>query len=174
MSLLPILTIPDPRLKAKAAPLAAVDGRVARLIDDMLETMYAAPGIGLAAPQVGLLERVIVLDITDHKTEAPNPIAMVNPEIVWTSEETSTVSEGCLSIPEIYADVTRPAQVKVRYVDRAGEVRDLEADGLLATCVQHEIDHLNGILFIDHLSALKRSMIVRKATKLKREKAGVR
>lgn len=169
MSLLPILTIPDARLKAKCKPLTNVDGRVAALMDDMLETMYKAPGIGLAAPQIGLLERVIVVDVTDHKNEKPNPIAMVNPELIWTSDELAVTQEGCLSIPEIYAEVTRPAQVKVRYVDRGGEVREMDADGLLATCVQHEIDHLNGVLFIDHLSSLKRNMILRKYNKNKRQ-----
>lgn len=168
MALLDILIVPDTRLKKVCAPIANVDGRVVKLMDDMLETMYKAPGIGLAAPQVGLLERLIVVDIADHKTEKPAPVVMVNPELVWSSEEQSTYNEGCLSIPEFYADVTRPAQIKVRYVDRAGEVQEMEADGLLATCVQHEIDHLNGILFIDHLSQLKRSMIMRKMQKLKR------
>ncbi|MFM2044164.1 MAG: hypothetical protein RLY86_2740 [Pseudomonadota bacterium] len=169
MALLDILTIPDARLKKVCAPIAGVDGRVVRLMDDMLETMYKAPGIGLAAPQIGVLERVIVIDVADHKTEKPAPIAMVNPELVWASDDLSTYNEGCLSIPEIYAEVTRPAQVKVRFVDRAGEVREMEADGLLATCIQHEIDHLNGILFIDHLSSLKRNMILRKMQKLKRQ-----
>lgn len=168
MSLLPILTIPDARLKAKCKPLDNVDGRVADLMDNMLETMYKAPGIGLAAPQVGILERLIVVDVTDHKNEKPNPLAMVNPELIWTSDELAVTQEGCLSIPEIYADVTRPAQVRVRYVDRAGEVREMDADGLLATCIQHEIDHLNGVLFIDHLSSLKRNMVLRKYNKAKR------
>lgn len=169
MSLLPILTIPDTRLKAKCEPLKNVDGRVATLMDDMLETMYKAPGIGLAAPQIGVLERLIVVDVTDHKNEKPNPIAMVNPELILLSDELAVTQEGCLSIPEIYADVTRPAQVRVRYVDRDGEVREMDADGLLATCIQHEIDHLNGVLFIDHLSSLKRNMILRKYNKTKRQ-----
>ncbi|WP_029012264.1 peptide deformylase [Niveispirillum irakense] len=169
MSLLPILTIPDTRLKAKCKPLDNVDGRVATLMDDMLETMYKAPGIGLAAPQIGVLERLIVVDVTDHKNEKPNPIAMVNPELILASDELAVTQEGCLSIPEIYADVTRPAQVRVRYVDRDGEVREMDADGLLATCIQHEIDHLNGVLFIDHLSSLKRNMILRKYNKTKRQ-----
>lgn len=169
MSLLPILTIPDTRLKAKCKPLDNVDGRVATLMDDMLETMYKAPGIGLAAPQIGVLERLIVVDVTDHKNEKPNPIAMVNPELILVSDELAVTQEGCLSIPEIYADVTRPAQVRVRYVDRDGEVREMDADGLLATCIQHEIDHLNGVLFIDHLSSLKRNMILRKYNKTKRQ-----
>lgn len=168
MSLLPILIIPDTRLKTKCKPLANVDGRVAGLVDDMMETMYKAPGIGLAAPQVGVLERLIVVDVTDHKTEKPNPIAMVNPELIWKSDELAVTQEGCLSIPEYYAEVTRPKMVRVRYVDRAGEVQELDADGLLATCLQHEIDHLNGVLFIDHLSMLKRNIVVRKFTKAKR------
>jgi peptide deformylase len=168
MSLLPIITIPDTRLKAKCKPLGNVDGRVADLMDNMLETMYKAPGIGLAAPQVGILERLIVVDVTDHKNEKPNPLAMVNPELIWTSDELAVTQEGCLSIPEIYADVTRPSQVRVRYVDRAGEVREMDADGLLATCIQHEIDHLNGVLFIDHLSSLKRNMLLRKYNKAQR------
>lgn len=169
MSLLPILTIPDTRLKAKCKPLDNVDGRVATLMDDMLETMYKAPGIGLAAPQIGVLERLIVVDVTDHKNEKPNPIAMVNPELILVSDELAVTQEGCLSIPEFYADVTRPAQVRVRYVDRDGEVREMDAEGLLATCIQHEIDHLNGVLFIDHLSSLKRNMILRKYNKTKRQ-----
>jgi peptide deformylase len=168
MSLLPIITIPDTRLKAKCKPLDNVDGRVADLMDNMLETMYKAPGIGLAAPQVGILERLIVVDVTDHKNEKPNPLAMVNPELIWASNELAVTQEGCLSIPEIYADVTRPAQVRVRYVDRAGEQREMDADGLLATCIQHEIDHLNGVLFIDHLSSLKRNMLLRKYNKAQR------
>lgn len=165
MSLLDILIVPDPRLKQKAKPLPGVDGRVARLIDDMLDTMYRAPGIGLAAPQVGILERVVVIDVADHKTEKPNPIAMVNPEIVRASDELSVTQEGCLSIPDIYAEVTRPAAVTVRYVDRGGEVRSLDADGLLATCIQHEIDHLNGVLFVDYLSKLKRDRVFKKFEK---------
>ncbi|MBP7337140.1 peptide deformylase [Niveispirillum sp.] len=165
MSLLPILTIPDTRLKAKCKPLANVDGRVATLMDDMLETMYKAPGIGLAAPQIGLLERLIVVDVSENRGD---PLAMVNPELIWTSDELAVTQEGCLSIPEIYADVTRPKMVRVRYVDRAGEVQEMDADGLLATCIQHEIDHLNGVLFIDHLSSLKRNMLLRKYNKAKK------
>ncbi|WP_114392103.1 peptide deformylase [Oleisolibacter albus] len=170
MSLLPILTIPDTRLKQTCTPLTGVDGRVAQLMDDMLETMYKAPGIGLAAPQVGVLERIIVVDVTDHKTETPAPLAMANPELVWSGDEMQVVQEGCLSIPEIYADVTRPRQIRVRYVDRNGEVQEMDAEGLLSTCIQHEIDHLNGVLFIDHLSSLKRNMLLRKYNK--QRKAG--
>jgi peptide deformylase len=169
MSLLPILTIPDSRLKAKCKPLDNVDGRVVQLMDSMLETMYQAPGIGLAAPQIGLLERLIVVDVTDHKTEKPAPLAMVNPELVWASDELAVTQEGCLSIPEVYAEVTRPRMIRVRYVDRDGEVREMDADGLLATCVQHEIDHLNGVLFIDHLTSLKRNMLLRKYTKARKQ-----
>lgn len=165
MSLLPILTIPDTRLKAKCKSLTNVDGRVATLMDDMLETMYKAPGIGLAAPQIGLLERVIVVDVSENRSDA---LAMVNPELIWTSDEQAITQEGCLSIPEIYAEVTRPKMVRVRYVDRGGEVREMDADGLLATCIQHEIDHLNGVLFIDHLSSLKRNMLLRKYNKAKK------
>jgi peptide deformylase len=170
MSLLSILIAPDARLKQKAKPLAGVDGRVAKLMDDMLETMYKAPGIGLAAPQIGILERLIVVDVSDHQKEAPRPLVMVNPELIRVSDDLSVTQEGCLSIPDIYADVTRPAAVAVRYLDRNGEVQELEAEGLLSTCIQHEIDHLNGILFVDHLSALKRNMILRKMQKLKRDR----
>lgn len=170
MALLPILIVPHPVLKEVAAPVRAVDAKVARLMDDMLETMYEANGLGLAAPQVGLLQRVIVMDVHE-KGEPPRPIQMANPEIVWKSEETALCEEGCLSIPELYADVMRPKSVRVRYQDRAGAVQELEADGMLAVCVQHEIDHLNGVLFVDHLSMLKRNMILRKLQKQQRQKA---
>jgi len=141
-------------------------------MDDMLETMYKAPGIGLAAPQIGVLQRVIVVDVAD-KDEKPQPFAMANPEILWKSDETSVHNEGCLSLPDHYADVTRPKQVRLRYIDRDGEVRELDADNLLATCVQHEIDHLNGVLFIDHISLLKRNMILRKLQKAKKSQETV-
>ncbi len=167
MALLPILTAPDPRLKKKSRPVGTVDEEVRRLMDDMLETMYAAPGIGLAAPQVGVLKRVIVLDVSD-KDGPPAPHALADPEVVWVSDHDNTHEEGCLSVPEHYADVVRPAEVRVRYLDRENEIRELEADGVLATCVQHEIDHLDGILFIDHISALKRNMILRKLLKEKK------
>jgi len=172
MSIRPIIIAPDPVLKAKAKPVTEIDGRIAKLMDDMLETMYKAPGIGLAAPQVGILDRVIVLDVAGED-EKPQPFLMANPEIVMASDELSVHNEGCLSIPDLYADVTRPKQVRVRYLDRDGEVREMDSDGLLATCVQHEIDHLNGILFIDHLSLLKRNMILRKLQKLKKTKETV-
>ena len=167
MALLPILTAPDPRLKKISKPVQAVDDSVRRLMDDMLETMYAAPGIGLAAPQVGVLARVIVVDVSE-KDGPPAPFALANPEILWVSDEDNNHEEGCLSVPEHYADVVRPAEVRLRYLDRDNEIRELYADGLLATCVQHEIDHLDGILFIDRISALKRNMILRKLLKEKK------
>ncbi|MBB3066633.1 MULTISPECIES: peptide deformylase [Limibacillus] len=167
MALLPIITAPDPRLKKKAAPVEKVDAEVRQLMDDMLETMYQAPGIGLAAPQVGVLKRVIVLDIT-HEEEPRNPLFMANPEIIWVSDEDASYNEGCLSLPEHYADVVRPAAVRVRYLDHENEIREIEATELLATCIQHEIDHLDGILFVDHISALKRNMILRKLLKAKK------
>jgi peptide deformylase len=164
MAILPILVAPHPVLKAKAAPVAAVDDAVRALMDDMLETMYAAPGIGLAAPQVGVSKRIVVLDVA-HKDEPPAPMCLVNPKVIWTSEELNVYEEGCLSVPRQYAEVERPARVKVRFLDRDGAQREVEADGLLATCMQHEIDHLDGKLFIDYLSALKRNMILRKVKK---------
>jgi peptide deformylase len=167
MAILPIITAPDPRLKRISEPVAKVDADVRRLMDDMLETMYKAPGIGLAAPQVGHLKRVIVVDIA-REDEKPQPLRMANPEIVWVSDDDAVYNEGCLSLPEHYADVARPAACKVKYLDHENEVRMLEADGLLATCVQHEIDHLEGILFVDHLTALKRNIILRKLLKAKK------
>jgi peptide deformylase len=172
MAIRPIIIAPDPVLKAKAKPVENIDGGIVRLMDDMLETMYKAPGIGLAAPQIGILQRVIVVDVAD-KDEKPQPFAMANPEILWKSDETSVHNEGCLSLPDHYADVTRPKQVRLRYIDRDGEVRELDADNLLATCVQHEIDHLNGVLFIDHISLLKRNMILRKLQKAKKSQETV-
>lgn len=172
MAIRPIIIAPDPVLKTKAKPVESVDGSIATLMDDMLETMYKAPGIGLAAPQIGILKRVIVVDVAE-KEEKPQPLAMANPEILWQSDEKSVHNEGCLSLPDHYADVTRPKQVRLRYLDRDGEVRELDADNLLATCIQHEIDHLNGVLFIDHLSLLKRNMILRKLQKQKRSQETV-
>ena len=168
MAILPIITAPDPRLAKKAKAVAKVDASVRKLMDDMLETMYDAPGIGLAAPQVGALLRVIVVDCAKDG-DKPEPYRIANPEILWTSDESVTYNEGCLSLPEHYADVVRPAEVKLRYLDEQHEIRELHAKGLLATCIQHEIDHLEGTLFVDHISALKRSMILRKLTKLKRQ-----
>jgi peptide deformylase len=170
MAVLPILTAPDPVLKSKSKPVAAVDSRIAALMEDMLETMYKAPGIGLAAPQVGVLERVVVMDIGKTE-ETRSPIRMANPEIIWASDEDNTYEEGCLSVPEHYSNVVRPAEVKVRYVDETGKPQEIHANGLLATVVQHEMDHLDGILFIDHISALKRNMILRKLLKAKKEAA---
>jgi peptide deformylase len=172
MALLSIITAPDPRLKVKAKPVTRVDDATRRLFDDMLETMYAAPGIGLAAPQVGVAKRVIVLDIA-REGEPPNPLRIANPELLWTSDELMTASEGCLSLPEHYADVERPNAITLRYLDYENEIRELEAEGLLATCIQHEMDHLDGVLFVDHLSAVKRSIILRKLAKAKRQKTPV-
>jgi peptide deformylase len=168
VALLPILTAPDPRLKIKAKPVAAVDARIRQLMDDMAETMYAAPGIGLAAPQVGVPERVIVVDIAKEGEES-QVLKLANPELLWRSEELATYNEGCLSLPEHYADVQRPAECKVRYLDYQGEIREIHATGLLATCLQHEMDHLEGTLFVDHISALKRNIILRKLQKLKKK-----
>jgi peptide deformylase len=167
MSLLPILTAPDPRLKLKAKPVERVDEGVRRLMDDMLETMYAAPGIGLAAPQVGVAKRVIVIDLAKDG-EPRAPLRLANPEILWVSEEDAVFEEGCLSVPEHYAEVARPAAARIRYLDYENEIREIEAAGLLATCLQHEIDHLDGVLFIDHLTALKRNIILRKLLKAKK------
>lgn len=169
MALRTILTAPDPRLKKKSKPVDTVDAEVRRLMDDMLETMYAAPGIGLAAPQIGELRRVIVLDI-DREDVKTGPLFLANPEIIEASDEDATYEEGCLSLPEHYSDVVRPARVKVRYLDRDGKKQQMACEGLLATCVQHEIDHLDGILFVDHISALKRNMILRKLLKARKEK----
>ncbi|WP_299295011.1 peptide deformylase [uncultured Tateyamaria sp.] len=167
----PIILHPDPRLKKSSAPVADLSDDLRQLADDMLETMYDAPGIGLAAPQVGVLDRLIVLDCVKLDTEAPRPLIMFNPEIVAVSDEQNVYEEGCLSIPEQFADVTRPKQVQVRWIDRDGVEQTEEMDGLWATCVQHEIDHLDGKLFIDYLKPLKRQMITRKMVKLKRERA---
>src|SRR5262245_13185050 len=169
MALLPIITAPDPRLKIKARPVAAVDDKVRRLMDDMLETMYHAIGIGLAGPQIGVSSRVLVLDVA-RDGEKPQPLKIANPEIVWSSPELATASEGCLSLPEHYADVTRPAEIRLRYLDEQNEIREMHAEGLLATCLQHEIEHLDGILFVDHLSLVKRGMILRKLAKTKRSR----
>ena len=168
MALLPILVAPDPVLKTKATPVATVDDSLRQLMDDMLETMYDAPGIGLAAPQIGVSKRVIVMDIA-QEDEPKAPLCMVNPELVWVSDEDATYEEGCLSVPEHYADVVRPAEIRVRYLDRDGKQQELKTGGLLATVIQHEMDHLDGILFIDHLSSLKRNMILRKLLKSRKQ-----
>ncbi len=175
MSLRKIVIIPDAVLRQISAPVTGVDGDIRKLMDDMLETMYDAPGIGLAAIQVAVPKRVIVVDVAKREAgegenpeevvEKKNPIFLVNPEIIRVSEEKSVYEEGCLSIPEFYAEVERPARVRVGYLDRMGARQELEADGLLATCLQHEIDHLNGVLFIDHISRLKRERVIKKFAK---------
>jgi len=164
MALLPVLTAPDPALKKISQPVKQVDASVRKLMDDMLETMYHAPGIGLAAPQVGVLKRVIVLDLA-REGEEPQPLRIANPEIVWVSDDDATYNEGCLSVPEHYADVVRPGACRVKYLDQDNKQQEIAAEGLLATCLQHEIDHLNGVLFIDHISKLKRDRVVKKFTK---------
>lgn len=167
----PILIHPDPRLKKVATPVADLSDELRVLADDMLETMYDAPGIGLAAPQVGILQRAVVLDCVREEGEAPRPLIMFNPEIIAASDDTKVYEEGCLSIPEQYAEVTRPAEVTARWIDRDGREQQDTFDGLWAVCVQHEIDHLDGKLFIDYLKPMKRQMITRKSQKLKRERA---
>jgi peptide deformylase len=169
MALLEILEAPHPVLKTRAAAVETIDEALRRLVADMFETMYVAPGIGLAAPQVGVLKRVVVIDVAEG--EERRPMTLVNPEIVWRSEEVATAEEGCLSLPKQFADVTRPQAIQVRFLTEQGEPRELAADGLLARCVQHEVDHLDGILFTDHLSALRRSMILRRLAKTRRARA---
>ncbi|WP_174239140.1 peptide deformylase [Litoreibacter roseus] len=168
---LPILIHPDPRLKKVSTPVDDLSDTLRTLANDMFETMYDAPGIGLAAPQVGVLQRLIVLDCVKGEDEAPRPIAMFNPEVIAASDEKNIYDEGCLSIPEQYAEVERPAEVTVRWMDIEGAEQEETFDGLWATCVQHEIDHLEGKLFIDYLKPLKRQLITRKMVKLKRELA---
>lgn len=165
MTKLDIINVPDPLLKTVSSPIDRVDADVQKLLDNMLETMYAAPGIGLAAIQVAVPKRVIVLDTSPEDAEERNPLFLVNPEVTWESEEYNVYSEGCLSVPEHYADVERPAAVRVKYLDYNGDMREDLMEGLTATCVQHEIDHLNGVVFIDYLSRLKRNMIIKKVQK---------
>ena len=167
----PILIHPDPRLKKVCTPVADISDELRKLADDMLETMYDAPGVGLAAPQIGDLRRLIVMDCVKDEGEAPQPMVMFNPEVILNSDDLNVYEEGCLSIPEQYAEVTRPKEVKVRWLDRDGNLQEKDFDGLWATCVQHEIDHLNGKLFIDYLGPMKRQMITRKSMKLKKERA---
>ncbi|OSQ50339.1 peptide deformylase [Thalassospira alkalitolerans] len=169
MALREILIVPDPRLKQECEEVAEVNDEIRELLNDMLETMYAAPGIGLAAPQIGVMKRVVVMDVSDE-AEKRQPLKLVNPEIIWESEDTEVYQEGCLSIPDQYADVERPCEVGMRYLDENGKEQEIEADGLLATCIQHELDHLDGILFTDYLSALKRNMILKKVQKLQKTK----
>lgn len=166
---LPILIVPDPILKARSRPVAEADMRQVRdLLPRMFTSMYRAPGIGLAAPQVGVRLQFVIVDLMPD--DKPNPMALINPEVVAQSDELATREEGCLSLPGQYADVTRPARVTVRYTDADGAKRQVEAEGLLAACLQHEIDHLDGVLFVDHLSALKRNMILRRLAKEQRQK----
>lgn len=167
----PILIHPDPRLRKLAEPVPDLSDELIQLADDMLETMYEAPGIGLAAPQVGVLSRLIVIDAEKDPDAAPKPMVLFNPKVVLSSDDTSVYEEGCLSIPEQYAEVTRPAEVRVSWLDRDGNEREDDFAGLWATVVQHEIDHLEGKLFIDYLSPIKRQMITRKSQKLKRERS---
>ncbi len=167
MALMPIITAPDPRLKKVANPVDEVGIDVRRLMDDMLQTMYAAPGVGLAAPQVGVLKRVIVVDVA-RADENPQPICLANPQIISASDAFSVFEEGCLSLPEHFAEVKRPDRVRLRYLDYENEICEKDMEGFLAKCIQHEIDHLDGVLFVDHISSLKRGMILRKLTKLKK------
>ncbi len=171
MSIRPILIHPDPRLKKRCAPVESISPEIGQLAEDMLATMYDAPGVGLAAPQVGVLARLFVMDCIKEEGAAPRPLVLINPEILTTSEETNTYEEGCLSIPEHYGEVTRPARVTMRWTGLDGKAQEEEFDGLWATCAQHELDHLNGKLFIDHLGAIRRGMITRKMVKLKRDRA---
>tara|TARA_R110002020_G_scaffold6875_5_gene29118 strand:- start:4591 stop:5109 length:519 start_codon:yes stop_codon:yes gene_type:complete len=169
MSIKPIIYLPDPILRQQSQPVERVDQDLSSFIDDMIETMYDAPGIGLAAIQVGVPRRLLVIDVAG-KDEPRNPQVFINPELVATGDEISVYEEGCLSIPDYYADVERPESITVKHLDRDGKERVTEAGGLLATCLQHEIDHLNGVLFIDHISKLKRDMVIRKFTKLAKQR----
>ena len=170
MTVRPILTAPDPRLQAVSMDVEAVDAAIRTLVDDMADSMYAAEGIGLAAIQIGVAKRILVIDL-DQKEGKKNPVAYINPKITWASDEMAVFEEGCLSVPEIWDDVERPARIRCEYLDRDGKKQTLEADGLLATCLQHEMDHLNGVLFIDHLSRLKKNMAIKKLTKAKKLQA---
>ena len=168
MSKRKIIIEPDPLLRNKSSPLEKVDDEVRKLMDDMLETMYSAPGIGLAAVQIGILKRLIVIDIS-KEDKKKNPLFLINPEITFRSNKTAKYEEGCLSLPGHFAEVERPAECHIKFIDYNGKKKDLKAGGLLATCIQHEVDHLNGILFVDHISKLKRDMIIKKLKKSKKE-----
>jgi peptide deformylase len=171
MTVRDIVKLPDKRLRLVSEPVKRIDAGVRALVDDLFDTMYAAPGIGLAGVQIGVAKRVVVMDLS-KKEEDHKPQVFINPEVTWTSEEKATREEGCLSIPEYYEEVERPAEVKVKYLDLDGKAREIEAKGLLATCLQHEIDHTNGVLFIDHISKLKRDRVIKKFTKAaKKEEA---
>jgi peptide deformylase len=164
MAVREIIILPDKRLRLVSEPVKQIDAGIKKLVDELFETMYDAPGIGLAAIQIGIPKRVITLDLS-KKEDNQEPQVFINPEIVWTSDETAKYEEGCLSIPDYYEEVERPAEVKVKYLDRDGKPREIAAKGLLATCLQHEIDHINGVLFIDHLSKLKRDRVIKKFAK---------
>ncbi len=169
MTILPIITLPDPLLRQTSQPIERVDAELHRLIDDMLATMYDAPGVGLAAVQVGVLKRLLVIDLADHEEGEPRkPIAMINPQIIRLGDTMKVFDEGCLSIPDVRVEIERPDSLRVRYIDRDGRQQEIDADGLLATAIQHELDHLDGRLIIDFLSRLKRDMVVRKFKKLAR------
>ena len=168
MAIRQILTEPNKVLRQKSLKVDVVDQEIQKLMDDMLETMYAAPGIGLSAVQIGILKRLVVIDISRDE-EKKNPLFLINPEIINQSEQTSVYEEGCLSIPGQFAEIERPAECTLKYIDYNGKEKELKADGLLATCIQHEVDHLNGILFIDYLSKLKKDMIIKKLVKQKKE-----
>src|SRR5580692_12446843 len=171
MAVRDIIKLPDKRLRLKSEPIQKIDAGIKKLVDDMFETMYDAPGIGLAAIQLGVTKRVVTMDLS-KKEDEQKPRVFINPEITWRSAETAKYEEGCLSIPDYYEEVERPAEVKVKYLDLDGKQHEIEASGLLATCLQHEIDHINGVLFIDHLSRLKRSLVIKKFTKAaKKEEA---
>jgi peptide deformylase len=170
MTIRPLVILPDARLRVVSEPVDRITDEIRRLADDMLETMYDAPGVGLAAIQIGVPKRVITMDVSKSETER-QPLVLVNPEILWSSDEKRVYEEGCLSIPEYYEEVERPDRVRFRYTNLAGETVEQEADGLMATCVQHEIDHLNGVLFIDHLSKLKRDRVVKKFAKAAKREA---
>jgi peptide deformylase len=167
MALRPVLVAPDPRLKQVSLPVERVDDAVRALAADMLQTMYAAPGIGLAAVQLGIPKQIIVMDLA-RDDEKPQPRHFINPEILWTSDELLAAEEGCLSVPDLYDEVERPGKIRARYLDLEGKPQEIEAEGMLAVCLQHEMDHLKGVLFIDHLSKLKRDMILRKLAKARR------
>ncbi len=169
MAKLQILIAPDPNLKRPSQRVERVDAATRRLMDDMLETMHGANGIGLAAPQVGVHKRIIVVDVAAPDERPPEPYRMANPEIVWRSDTCAVGEEGCLSLPDQFGEVTRADKIRVRYLDHQNEIRELEADGLLGRCIQHEIDHLDGTLFVDHLSSLKRNIILRKLSKTKKQ-----
>jgi peptide deformylase len=172
MTVLTVLEVPHPGLRAVADPVGAVDDEIRTTLADMIETMYAARGIGLAATQVGILKRLVVIDLQEPDEEGGeavrNPVSFINPELLWVSEETSSYSEGCLSIPEQFAEVERPSRCRVKWLDADGNAHEEEMDGLMAVCIQHEIDHLNGILFTDHISKLKRDLLMKKLAKMRK------